>query len=239
MIISFSNFKGGVLKTTSTINIGASLARSGKRVLLIDLDPQFNLTQSLKVPDKVTSIYNVLTGRAAPECYEQSERLFILPSAFDLVQAETELAGQFRREYLLEGVVKTLRHEYDYILIDCPPSLGLLTINALVASDLTFVPVAAEYLALQGFTYLAKAMGNINMEVDRVFVTKYDHRKVINRSVKDSLYRSIGEKMFQTVIRDNIALAEAPTAGLSIFDYAPRSNGAVDFESLTNEILKI
>lgn len=239
MIISLSNFKGGVLKTTATINIGAALALKGKKTLLIDLDPQFNLSQSLNVPSEIPNIYQALTGQAALKPYEVSENLFVVPSDFELVKAEIELSTQFKREFLLLALLEPFSEVFDYILIDCPPSLGLLTVNALVAADYTFVPIAAEYLALRGYAVLAAAMDEMEMDVDKVFITKYDRRKVINRSVKDNLQEVLGDKMFQTAIRDNIALAEAPTAGQSIFAYAPGSNGAKDFLALAEEVLKL
>lgn len=237
MIISFSNFKGGVLKTTSTVNIGAALAQKGKKVLLVDLDPQFNLSQSLGVPEGLTNIYQALSGQKTIEPYKVNENLFILPSDFELVKAEIELSSQFKREFLLFNLLEPFSEAFDFILIDCPPSLGLLTVNALVAADYTLVPVAAEFLALKGYAVLAAAMNEMHMDVDKVFITKYDQRKVINRSVRDNMYEALGDKMFQTAIRDNIALAEAPTVGKSIFDYAPSSNGAKDFLALAEEIL--
>lgn len=239
MIISLSNFKGGVLKTTSTVNLGAALARAGKRVLLVDLDPQFNLSQSLGVPMGYPNIYQALTKRVVIDPFKAEENLYVIPSDFELVKAEIELSTVFKREFLLQTYLEPFCADFNYILVDCPPSLGLLTINALVAADYTFVPIAAEYLALRGYTVLSTAMDNMQMDVDKVFITKYDRRKVINRSVKDNLYAALGDKMFQTAIRDNIALAEAPTAGQSIFAYAPQSNGAVDYAALAAEVLQL
>ncbi|MFK7933125.1 MAG: ParA family protein [Saprospiraceae bacterium] len=239
MIISLSNFKGGVLKTTSTINIGAALAQRGKKVLLVDLDPQYNLSQSLAIPDDVPNVYQALNEKHTLVPHAVNDNLFVIPSDFELVKAEIELSSVFKREFLLQSLLEPFSKDFDYILIDCPPSLGLLTVNALVAADYTFIPIAAEYLALRGYAVLAAAMDEMQMDVDKVFLTKYDRRKVINRSVRDNLEAALGDKMFKTAIRDNIALAEAPTAGQSIFDYAPSSNGAKDYAALAEEIMQL
>lgn len=240
-IISIANFKGGVGKTTSCVNIGAGLARAGKKVLLLDMDAQHNLSQSFLVDaddlEDVTTSYQILTG-AKPIPHEIEENLFIIPSSLDLIKAETELVSQFRREYILEGILKPLRKTFDFIIIDCPPSLGIITVNSFIASDLIFTPIEAEYLSLKGFSILSEALDNIGLEIDQVFISKFDGRKVLNQSVKNNVLEALGEKAFKTVIRSNISLAEAPITGKSIFEYAPRSNGANDYKSLTNEILK-
>ena len=240
-IISIANFKGGVGKTTSCVNIGAGLAKAGKRVLLLDMDAQHNLSQSFLVDaddlENVTTSYQILTG-VKPVPHEIEDNLFIIPSSLDLIKAQTELVSKFKREYILEGILKPLRESFDFIIIDCPPSLGIITVNSFIASDLIFTPIEAEYLSLKGFSILSEALDNIGLQIDRVFISKFDGRKVLNQSVKNNVLDALGEKAFKTVIRSNIALAEAPTAGRSIFDYAPRSNGANDYKSLTNEILK-
>ncbi len=240
-VISIANFKGGVGKTTSCVNIAAGLAKAGKRVLLLDMDAQHNLTQSFGVSadtlTDVTTTYRLLTGSDfAP--HQIAENLFIIPSDLDLIKAEIELVSEFRREYILDRILKPVKADFDFILIDCPPSLGLLTVNAFVASDLIFTPIEAEYLSLKGFSILSEALDKIGIEIDRVFISKFDGRKILNQSVKDNVLSALGEKAFKTVIRSNVALAEAPTKGQSIFDYAPRSNGATDYQLLTNEILK-
>jgi chromosome partitioning protein len=242
--ISIANFKGGVGKTTSTINIGAALHRAGKRVLLVDLDPQFNLTQSLGIVDAPYPIYGALRGEYALQpiailagTTDKVRGLDIIPSSLELIKAEIELSAEFKREEILNRLLAPLAPQYDYILLDCPPSLGLLTINAFVSSEDIFVPIEAEFLALKGYAVLNEAIGRIGLSIDKVFITKFDGRKILNRNVSDTIAHSLGEVAFKTVIRENVALAEAPTQGLDIFRYAPRSIGAEDYTQLAAEIL--
>jgi chromosome partitioning protein len=236
--ISIANFKGGVGKTTSTINIGAALQNSGKRVLLLDLDPQYNLTQSLGVTEVERPVYGSLRGEYPLSPLVIMDGLDLIPSSLELIKAEIELAAEFKREDILNRLLAPLTPQYDYILLDCPPSLGLLTINAFVASDDIYVPVEAEFLALKGYAVLSEAIGRIGLTIDKVFVTKYDGRKILNRNVLDTIQNSLGEAAFKTTIRENVALAEAPTQGLDIFRYAPRSIGADDYRALAKEIME-
>jgi chromosome partitioning protein len=236
--ISIANFKGGVGKTTSTINIGAALQQAGKKVLLIDLDPQFNLTQSLGVSDVERPVYGSLRGEFPLSPIRIMEGLDLIPSSLELIKAEIELAAEFKREDILNRLLANVTPQYDYILLDCPPSLGLLTINAFVASDDIYVPVEAEFLALKGYAVLSEAIGRIGLTIDKVFVTKYDGRKILNRNVLDTIQGSLRDAAFKTTIRENVALAEAPTQGLDIFRYAPRSIGAEDYRALTQEIME-
>ena len=231
--ISIANFKGGVGKTTSTINIGAALQILGKRVLLLDLDPQFNLTQSLGLSEVERPVYGSLRGDYPLTPLKIMDGLDLIPSSLELIKAEIELAAEFKREDILNRLLAPLTPQYDYILLDCPPSLGLLTINAFVASDDIYVPVEAEFLALKGYAVLSEAIGRIGLTIDKVFVTKYDGRKILNRNVLDTIQGSLGDAAFKTTIRENVALAEAPTQGLDIFRYAPRSIGADDYRALT------
>jgi chromosome partitioning protein len=235
--ISIANFKGGVGKTTSTINIGAGLQLAGKKVLLIDLDPQFNLTQSLGVTDVERPVYGALRGEYPLSPIKIMDGLDLIPSSLELIKAEIELAAEFKREDILNRLLAKLTPHYDYILLDCPPSLGLLTINAFVASDDIYVPVEAEFLALKGYAVLSEAIGRIGLTIDKVFVTKYDGRKILNRNVLDTIQNSLGDDAFKTCIRENVALAEAPTQGLDIFRYAPKSIGADDYKALCKEIM--
>lgn len=243
-VISLSNHKGGVGKTTSTINIGAGLNKLKKKVLLIDLDPQANLSQSLGVFEPERTIYGALKGEYELEPLEIIPGLDLIPSTLDLSGAEVELSGEAGREYILKELIDPMRTSYDYILIDSPPSLGLLTINAFTASDEVYIPLQAQYLALQGLTKLIEVIDKIKRRLNKelklggVFITQFDGRKVLNRDVVETIKSHYKEKLFKTAIRDNIALAEAPTQGLDIFRYNPKSYGAEDYLSLCKEITK-
>jgi len=243
-LISVANHKGGVGKTTSAINIGAGLNKLGKKVLLIDLDPQANLSQSLRLISQERNIYRAIRGEQKLEPIEVLKGLEVIPSTLDLSGAEIELSGEAGREYILRELVEPLRRAYDYIIIDSPPSLGLLTINAFTASDEVLIPLQAQFLALQGLTKLMeiiekiKARLNKGLRVGGVLITQYDSRKILNRDVVATIQAHFKETVFKTIIRDNIALAEAPTQGADIFRYSPKSYGAEDYLSLSREILK-
>lgn len=242
-IISISNHKGGVGKTTSAINIGAGLNNLGKKVLLIDLDPQANLSQSLGLFEPERTIYGALKGDYQIEPIEIAKGLEVVASTLDLSGAEVEMSGEAGREYILRELLDPLRGRYDYILIDSPPSLGLLTINSFTASDEVFIPLQAQYLALQGLAKLKEVIDKIQKRLNKelkiggVFVTQYDSRKVLNRNVLATINAHFEEIVFKTIIRDNIALAEAPARGLDIFRYNANSNGAQDYLSLSKEII--
>lgn len=244
MIISVANHKGGVGKTTSVINIGAGLSRMGKKILLIDLDPQANLSQSLGLINQERNIYSTIRGESSLDPIEVLEGLDVVPSTLDLSGAEIELSGEAGREYILKELIDPLRKNYDYIFIDTPPSLGLLTVNAFTASDEVFIPLQAQYLALQGLTKLIeiidkiKARLNKGLKVGGVIITQYDKRKILNRDVVATIQTHFKEAVFKTIIRDTVALAEAPTKGEDIFRYNIKSYGAEDYLSLCKEILK-
>lgn len=243
-IIAISNHKGGVGKTTSTVNIGAGLAMAGKKILLIDMDPQANLTQSYGITKSEVSVYEVLKGESEPLPINVLENLDILPSTLDLSGAEMELSNEAGREYILHEAISEISDKYDYILIDCPPSLGLLTINALTAADEVYIPLQAHYLAIKGLTKIIEVIGKVkkrlnkNVEITGVFVTQFDKRKVLHRDVVDTIYTYFQEKLFNTRIRDNISLAEAPSQGLDIFRYDNTCKGAEDYKALCEEILE-
>jgi chromosome partitioning protein len=243
-VISISNHKGGVGKTTSAINIGAGLNKLGKKILLIDLDPQANLSQSLGIIEPGKTIYGALRGEYSLQPIEIVKGLDIIPSTLDLSGAEVEMSGEAGREYILRELIDPLRGSYDYILIDNPPSLGLLTINSFTASDEVFIPLQAQYLALQGLTKLIEVVDKIKRRLNKdlriggVFITQYDGRKVLNRDVVATIEAHFKDEVFKTRVRDNIALAEAPAQGLDIFRYSPKSYGAEDYLSLSKEILK-
>jgi chromosome partitioning protein len=243
-VISISNHKGGVGKTTSAINIGAGLNLLKKKVLLIDLDPQANLTQSLGLINQDRNIYGALRGEYKLQPIEILKGLDIIPSTLDLSGAEIELSSEPGREYILKELIEPLRASYDFIIIDSPPSLGLLTINSFTASDEILIPLQAQYLALQGLAKLVevvdKIKGRLNkgLKVGGVFITQYDSRKVLNRDVVDTIQAHFKDEVFKTKIRDNIALAEAPAQGLDIFRYSSKSYGAEDYLALSKEVLK-
>ena len=243
-VISISNHKGGVGKTTSAINIGAGLNKLGKKILLIDLDPQANLSQSLGLTDQERNIYGALRGEYKLQPIPVLKGLDLIPSTLDLSGAEVELSGEAGREYILRELLEPVRNNYDYILIDSPPSLGLLTINSFTASDEVYIPLQAQYLALQGLAKLTEVIDKIKkrlnkeLKVGGVIVTQYDSRKVLNRDVATTIEAHFKAEVFKTKVRDNIALAEAPAQGVDIFRYNSKSFGAIDYLSLSKEILK-
>lgn len=242
-IISLLNHKGGVGKTTSTINIGAGMVELGKKVLLLDLDPQANLTLSLGIPRQTNTIYEALRGECELEPYRFKENLDVVISTLDLSGAEMELVNEAGREYLLRELFEPVKEDYDFIIIDCPPSLGLLTLNALAASDVVFIPLQTEFLALQGLAKIKQVVDKVKFRLNKkldiggVIATMYDHRKVLNRDVVDTIRKYFGEKVFNTLIRENVALAEAPAQRKDIFAYSRNSIGAQDYLNLSKEIV--
>jgi len=243
-VISISNHKGGVGKTTSAINIGAALNKLGKKVLLIDLDPQANLSQSLGLINKEKNIYAALKGDCRLAPITVLKGLDVIPSTLDLSGAEIELSSEPGREYILKELIEEVRSAYDYIIIDSPPSLGLLTINSFTAADEIIIPLQAQFLAMQGLAKLVEVVEKIKsrlnkgLKVGGVFITQYDGRKVLNRDVVETINTHFKSEVFKTKIRDNIALAEAPAQGLDIFRYSAKSNGAEDYMALAKEIIK-
>ena len=243
-VIAVTNHKGGVGKTTSTINIGAGLAKLGKRVLLIDLDPQANLSQSLGIKDPTATIYGAIRGEHPLQPVTVLKRLDVVPSTLDLSGAEIELSSETGREYILRELLEPVKGSYDYVIIDSPPSLGLLTVNALTSADEILIPLQAQYLALQGLSKLLEIVDKIQKRLNKglriggVFITQYDSRKILNRNVVETIESHFKETVFKTRIRDNVALAEAPTQGQDIFRYNPTSYGALDYLALCKEIVK-
>jgi chromosome partitioning protein len=244
LVISLLNHKGGVGKTTSAINIGAGLVELGKKVLLIDLDPQANLTLSLGVPRQPYSIYEALRGETPLTPFTVRENLDIVISTLDLSGAEMELINEAGREYLMKELIDPVRSNYDYIVIDCPPSLGLLTLNALTSSDLVYIPLQTEFLAMQGLAKINQVISKVKVrlnpgiKIGGVIATMYDARKVLNRDVVETIKKYFGELVFKTMIRDNVALAEAPSQRKDIFAYSPQSPGAEDYLELCKEIIE-
>ena len=242
--LALYNLKGGVGKTTSAINIGAGLNKLGKKVLLIDLDPQANLTQSLGLVNQQKNIYGALKGDYQLEPIVVLPGLDVIPSTLDLSGAEIELSSEPGREYILKELIENIRSSYDYIIIDSPPSLGLLTINSFTAADEIIIPLQAQFLAMQGLAKLVEVVEKIKSRLNKglkiggVFITQYDGRKVLNRDVLETINEHFKSEVFRTKIRDNIALAEAPAQGLDIFRYNLRSNGAEDYMELAKEIIQ-
>lgn len=249
-IITISNHKGGVGKTTSTINIGSGLGLLGKKVLLVDLDPQANLTQSLGIAAEEDNIYTLLKRTVANKksvyspVVTPSPGVYVIPSTLDLSGAEVELSSEAGREFFLKELLSLYRPHFDYILIDSPPSLGLLTINAFTASDRVIIPIQAEYLALKGLTKLLEIIEKIKSRLNKdlklggIFVTQYDNRKILNKDIAEAMEKHYSKDAFKTRIRDNVALAEAPAKGMDIFRYSFGSHGAIDYMNLCHEILK-
>jgi chromosome partitioning protein len=246
-IIAVLNQKGGVGKTTTTINLAAYLTRNGRSVLICDMDPQGNTTSGLGI-DKhklESTLYDVLFSRAdaAKTIKEISgQGIFILPANAELAGAEVELVQSQNREYMLKQVLDKL--DYDYILIDCPPSLGLLTVNALTAANDVLIPVQAEYYALEGLSQLLSVITqvrqalNTNLNILGVVVTMFDKRTSLSDQVKGELEKHFGSKMFNTVIPRNVRLAEAPSFGKSIADHDKWSKGARAYKALAKELEK-
>ncbi len=244
-IIAITNHKGGVGKTTSAVNIGAGLARNGKKILLIDIDPQANLSQSLGIKKSDAMLYEAMRNNAVLSPISILENLEIIPSSADLSNLESELSAEAGREYILDEILSPLKSHFDYIFIDCPPSLGLLTINAFTTATEIFIPLQAHYLAIKGLTKIVEVIEKVkkrlnkNLVISGVIITQYDKRKVLHRDVAEKIISYFGEKVFNTRIRDNIALAEAPSTGQDIFRYSQKSYGAEDYANLCQEILKM
>jgi chromosome partitioning protein len=244
LIISLLNHKGGVGKTTSAINIGAGLVELGKKVLLVDLDPQANLTLSLGIPRQRITIYEAIRGEGDLEPFTVKPNMDAITSTLDLSGAEMELINEAGREYILRELFEPLAEQYDYIIIDCPPSLSLLTLNALTCSRYVIIPLQTQFLALQGLAKIKQVIDKVkfrlnkNLDIGGVVATMYDARLVLNRDVVETIHKYFGEKVFKTYIRNNVALAEAPAQRKDIFAYQPKSVGAEDYLAICKELLE-
>ncbi len=250
VIFAVSNQKGGVGKTTTVLNLGVYLAKKGKKVLIVDIDPQANLTSgmgfNLVEQSQFNTIYDVLVNKASVENVIKETRvnnLHLIPSSIELAGAEIEIVNAMSRETLLKKALDSVRTKYDFILIDCPPSLGLLTINGHVAANKVLIPVQAEYFALEGLGQLVNTIklvkSNLNNELDigGVVLTMFDTRTNLSKDVATELQNFFGDKLFDTLVPRNIRLSEAPSHGLSIFEYDQNSSGAKAYERLAEELL--
>jgi chromosome partitioning protein len=245
--IVIANQKGGVGKTTTAINLSASVAAAEYRTLLIDIDPQSNSTSGIGIEGNALSVYQTLIGiEKAGSCIVNSYMPFldILPSTIDLVGAEIELVTMEDREYLLKKAIKPIEDKYDFIFIDCPPSLGLLTLNALTCADSVLIPVQCEYFALEGLGQLLNTINivkknfNENLAIEGVLLTMFDTRLRLSHQVVEEVKKYFGAKVFQTIIHRNVRLSEAPSHSKPVILYDASSIGAQNYISLASELIQ-
>ncbi|MCR5524134.1 ParA family protein [Limosilactobacillus urinaemulieris] len=247
-VIALANQKGGVGKTTTSVNLGACLADAGKKVLLIDLDPQGNATSGLGIDKKDIneSVYDVLINDVDLKnviLHSSHQGLDIVPTTIALSGAEVELTNLMARETRLKDAFGDVKDEYDYILIDCPPSLGLLTINAFTACDSILIPVQSEYYALEGLSQLLNTIKlvrkhfNSALKIEGVLLTMYDKRTNLGQQVNAEVKKYFGDQVYETIIPRNVRLSEAPSHGQAIVDYDRRSTGAKVYQQLAKEVL--
>ena len=246
--IVIANQKGGVGKTTTAINLSASLAKLEKKVLVVDMDPQGNTTSGFGVDKENTeySVYDLLLGECGikdavlPDVFE---RLSLLPSHIDLAAAEIELIGKEEKEFILKKALDQVKEEYDFIMIDCPPSLNLLTINSMCAGDTVLVPIQCEYYALEGLTQLmhtiqlVKDRLNPDLEIEGVVFTMYDARTNLSLQVVENVKNNLNQNIYKSIIPRNVRLAEAPSYGMPITEYDPKSTGAESYLLLAEEVI--
>jgi chromosome partitioning protein len=248
-IIAVTNQKGGVGKTTTSINLSACLAAEGKKVLIIDADQQGNTTSGLGLDKNALdqTVYNIMLGEATVDDVKQPtcvENLEIVPANISLTGAEIELIGKERREFILKEEIDKVKDNYEFIIIDCPPSLNLITINALTAADTVLVPIQCEYFALEGLEQLLHTINlvkkrlNRHLEIEGVVFTMFDARTNLSLQVVEEVKRSLGKNVYRTIIPRNVRLGEAPSHGLPIHLYDPKSKGAESYALLAEEVME-
>jgi chromosome partitioning protein len=248
-IVSFANQKGGVGKTTTCINLAAYLASFGKKVLVVDMDPQGNATSGLGVEKSqdLKTLYDAIDGEEEIQNIVKKtnfENLFIVPATVDLAGSEIELVSMPEREHIVKNILNKIKEEYDYLLVDCPPSLGLLTVNALTACDSVLIPIQCEFFALEGLSQLMNTIKlvkkhlNPNIDVEGVILTMKDNRSNLIQQVSHEIQHFFGEKVYKTAIPRSIRLAEAPSHGKPILDYDAKGKGGVAYQELAKEFLQ-
>ena len=241
-IIAIANHKGGVGKTTSVASIGAALSEKGLRVLFVDLDAQANLTGSLLSGEPGRTIYEALREKDSLPIIELREGLSIVPASLDLAGVELELSSAMSREFILKDLLEPIAEAYDFILLDCPPSLGLITVNAFVAAHEIIIPLTAEALPFKGLTMIERVITmvqrrlNTGLRLSGILFTRWEGRK-LNKMVEEAIRTKYGSMVYDAKVRTNIAIAEAPLSGTDIFSYNAKSNGAQDYRDVTEELL--
>ena len=245
IILAITNSKGGVGKTTTTASVGSILATKGYKVLVIDLDAQANLTSSLIKGEVSASIYDAMKKSTALPIYRVNEKteLDLVPASLELAQADFEMASKIARERILANLLEDYKDKYDYIIMDCPPSLGLMTFNAITASDYVIIPLVAEILPFNGLKMISDFIGqlkkylNPKIEILGILITRWESTN-LSKGIEERLRNNLGEKIFTTKIRKNVTIAQAPLEATNIVEYDPKSNGAIDYQAFTDEILE-